>query len=388
MFDNAREVVKVLGFRIRIDPSWYIIAALIIWSLSSTYFPQVLPERDRASLILFSVIAMVGLFASLVLHELAHSLVARHFKLNVGSITLFIFGGVAELERDPESAKSEFWIAIAGPIMSLLLGILFFALADLALNQKAASEILLYLGRINLMLATFNLIPAFPLDGGRVFRSVIWHIKNDVLVATRIASRVGTFFGILLIVMGILAFFASQIVAGMWQVLIGIFIVRVSQASYEDLIVRHTLKNHTVGTLMSPGPLVIEADETLKSLVENVILKHNLSFVPVVDHGKLLGYVDAAMIRTIDQDNWKETKVEDIFVSIDADNTVGIEAKTEDVFDQMVRTGNRKLLVMEHGELSGVISLADLMNFLAIRTSLGLPPASTSTKTGVKTVHA
>ena len=388
MFENAREVVRILGFKIRIDPSWYIIAALLIWSLSGSYFPQVLPEMGRPALILISVIAMVGLFVSLVLHELAHSLVARHFNLNVGSITLFIFGGVAELERDPESARSEFWIAIAGPIMSMLLGILFVVLAGATLNQKAISEVLLYLGRINLMLATFNLIPAFPLDGGRVFRSLIWHIKKDVLAATRIASRVGTFFGILLIGMGIFAFFASQIVIGLWQVLIGIFIIRVSQASYQDLVIRHTLKNHTVETLMTTNPRVIEADETLKSLVENVILKHNVSFIPVMEQDKLLGYVDAAMIQTIDQDNWSETRAGDIYVATDQDNTIATDTPTEEVFDQMVRTGNRKLMITEDGQLTGVISLADLMKFLAIRSSLGLHPASSSAKSGVKPVHA
>ena len=390
MFKNAREIFKLFGFKVRIDPSWLIIAALVVWSLSSSYFPEVLPTVSRTNLIIISLISMIGLFASLILHELAHSLVARRFNLKVGSITLFIFGGVAELERDPESARSEFWIAIAGPLMSLFLGILFLALANITEfegSPSIVSVVFQYLGLINLVLAAFNLIPAFPLDGGRVLRAFLWHIKKDVLWATKLASNVGSVFAIILICLGILSFVSSYLVAGLWQVLIGMFILGASKGSYSDLAMRQTLKNYSVSALMTREPWVASADDTIQCLVDKVMLKRNVSFVPVLDGDNLLGYVDAAMIQTIDKDNWSETRVGDIYAAANEGNTTRAEARTEDVFDKMARTGNRKLLIVDKGQLEGVISLSDLLTFLSIRSGLGLAPDDK--KHGLKhnTVH-
>lgn len=391
MFRNAREVFEVAGFKIRIDPSWFIIAALIVWSLFTVYFPQSLPDVGKGVLFTISLIAMIGLFVSLILHELAHSWVARQFNLNVGSITLFIFGGVAELERDPQSAKSEFWIAIAGPAMSFALGggfLLVAGLLDGAGQKGVVYEVVRYLGNINLVLAIFNLVPAFPLDGGRVLRSILWHIKKDVLAATRTASRVGTMFGFVLVALGILAFFSGQLVVGLWQLLIGMFIIGASRSSYEDLAIRQTLKNYTVSALMTRNPRVVDAGDTVNAIVNNVMLKHNVSFVPVLDGDQLLGYVDAAMIQTIDQENWGQTTAGDIFTAADSTNTVSANEKTEDVFDKMAKTGNRKLLIASNHRLEGVISLADLMHFLSVRSGLGLPPGRSAPAKNKHSLHA
>lgn len=380
MFQNAMEISKLFGIKIRIEPSWLIIAALIVWSLSSSYFPGILPEANQTTLFVISTLSMLGLFVSLILHELSHSLVARRFGLDVGSITLFIFGGVAELERDPESAKSEFWIALAGPVMSLFLGAVCFVVADIIENiqgrNNAVFAIVNYLSFINFVLAIFNLIPAFPLDGGRIFRAILWHLKKDVLGATKIARNVGNFFAFVLIMIGVLAFFSSQLVAGIWQILIGIFILSASNASYNNLIIHQSLKPFTVRALMTRSLWVANVNDSLQHLVDKIMLKNNVSFVPVLDGDTLLGYVDAAMIKTIDQDNWSTTSVGDIFVASDAANTIHADMHTEDVFDLMTGTGNRKLLISDKGKLEGVISLADLLTFLSIRSSLGLKPTA------------
>ena len=375
MFENAREIFNIFGFKIRIDPSWFFVAALIVWSLSTSYFPHELPDASQITLIFISVIAMIGLFISLVIHELAHSLVARKFGLHVGNITLFIFGGVAELERDPDSARSEFWIAIAGPVMSYALGILFLIIAfsiDPTENGSEIVAIVEYLWIINFVLATFNLIPAFPLDGGRMLRAVLWFIKGDVLSATRTACNVGSFFAILLACIGIWLLFSSQFVAGIWQILIGLVILGASKSAYGDMEMRHALKDYTVSSLMTRDPWVADVEDTIQHLVDKVMLKRNVSFVPVLDRDKLLGYVDAAMIQTIDQDNWKDTRVGDIFIAVDDDITTRAEARTEDVFDQMANTGNRKLMIVNNDHLEGVIALSDLLTFLSIRSGLGL----------------
>ncbi|MEO0909249.1 MAG: site-2 protease family protein [Pseudomonadota bacterium] len=375
MFQNAREIFNIFGFKIRIDPSWFFVAALIVWSLSTSYFPQELPQASQISLIFISVIAMIGLFVSLIIHELAHSLVARKFGLHVGNITLFIFGGVAELERDPDSARSEFWIAIAGPVMSYVLGIMFLVITlgvDPSGSRLEVSAILEYLAIINFVLATFNLIPAFPLDGGRVLRAILWFVKGDVLSATRTACNVGSIFAILLACAGMWLLFSSQFVAGIWQILIGLVILGASKSAYDDMEMRYALKDYTVSSLMTRDPWVADVEDTIQHLVDKVMLKRNVSFVPVLDRDRLLGHVDAAMIQTIDQDNWEDTRVGDIFIALDDDIVTRAETRTEDVFDQMVSTGNRKLMIVNNDRLEGVIALSDLLTFLSIRSGLGL----------------
>lgn len=374
MFDNSKEIFSIFGFKIRIAPSWFIIAVLVVWSLSTAYFPSKLENVTRYDVVSLSIISMLGLFISLILHELSHSLVARLFNLKVGSITLFVFGGVAELERDPEDAKSEFWIAIAGPIMSFLLAGAFWILKSMSIRMGASEmvvELFRYLWLVNLVLALFNLVPAFPLDGGRVLRSILWHFKGSVIAATRIAVRFGKFFAIMLITIGVMFLFSSQVVSGLWQILIGLFIFGASSSAYEDLTIRQILKDHTVSALMTRDPWIANVDETVQALVDTVMLRHNVSFIPIVDGKHLLGYVDAAMIQTIDRENWADTELGDIYMPLSSENSSRAEAPIQDVFDKMARSGNRKLLIVKNEMLEGVLSLADLMTYLSIRQSLG-----------------
>lgn len=375
MFQNSKEIFSILGFKIRIDLSWFIIAALIVWSLSNSYFPARLENVSTYDVLSLSVISMLGLFLSLVLHEISHALVARLFNLKVGSITLFIFGGVAELERNPENAKSEFWIAIAGPVMSIFLAGFFYVLKTISVLLDASVmtvELFSYLSLINFVLAVFNLVPAFPLDGGRILRSIIWHFQDNVITATRIATSFGKVFAVILIIMGVLLLFSSQVVAGLWQILIGSFIFGASAAAYEDLKIRHALKDHTVSALMTRHPWVASPEETVQVLIDSVILKHNVSFVPVLENDYVLGYVDASMIKTIDPENWGDTKLGDIYIKLKPENSSRAEVPIQQVFDKMVRSGNRKLLIVKNGMLEGILTLSDLMTYLSIRQELGI----------------
>lgn len=374
MFKNAVDLFEIFGFRIRVDPSWMIIAALIVWSLSTSYFPTELPGLNRFDYIGISTIAMLGLFVSLILHELSHSLVARVFNLKVGGITLFIFGGVAELEQNPRSARSEFWIAIVGPLTSVALAGIFHATQGFLLTVGASPltiSLFKYLALINLVLALFNLVPAFPLDGGRVLRAALWHFKDDLMSATRIASRIGTSFAIFLMIVGVFSLFMSQTVGGLWQMLIGFFILSASRSSYEDLVIKQILKDQTVHSVMTQTPWTAEPGDSVQSLVDNVVLRRNVSFIPVVEGEHLLGYVDAAMVQTIDRENWPSTKLIDIYVASDTGNTFSPDTPMQDIFTQMAKTGNRKILIAREGRLLGVVSFADLMSYLAIRSGLG-----------------
>jgi len=376
MFKHAVNILEIAGFKIRIDPSWLLIAALIVWSLSAAYFPHELPGYSPYYYVALAVIAMLGLFASLILHELSHSLVARRFGLRVGGITLFVFGGVAELEQEPESPKSELWIALAGPAMSLLLAGLFL-IASIMLNGSGISKpleiVFTYLALINFILAVFNLVPAFPLDGGRVLRALLWQYKNDLLWATRIASGFGTVFGIFLIVTGVLSMFSSSSTTGLWQVLIGFFVVNASRSSYRQLMIKTALQDHTVRNLMSSTPQVANASDTVQKTVDELMLRYHKSFIPVMIGNRLVGYVDTTAVNGVARENWPTTRLSEILVPSNPDNTVPTDMPMEELFEKMARSGQRKMLVGQDGKLEGVISLSDLMSYLAIRQGLGSP---------------
>ncbi|WP_394688156.1 site-2 protease family protein [Hoeflea sp.] len=374
MFKNAVQIFEIFGFKLKVDPSWLLIAALIVWSLSTSYFPEVLPGRSGSFYTGLGIVAMLGMFASLILHELSHSLIARSHGLGVGGITLFIFGGVAELEEEPHDPKSEFQIAIAGPLMSLLLAGFFNVASSLSsggLEASIGGAVFGYLALINLVLAVFNLFPAFPLDGGRMLRAVIWGVTGDLLRATRISSRIGTFFGLFLMVSGALAVFGGQGVGGFWQILIGFFILNASNGSYQNLLIKAALRGKTARVLMSETVWTIAADAMISDLVDDVMLRHGVSFVPVLSGERLLGYADIAGARSVDRADWATRRVREITVPLGPDNSVAPDIPLEAVFKALATAARRKLLVVEGDQLLGVISLSDLTHHLALQQELG-----------------
>jgi len=378
MFRNSVQIFEVFGFKLKIDPSWLLIAALIVWSLSTSYFPDVMPGRTSTLYTVLGIVAMLGMFASLILHELSHSLVARSYGLKVGGITLFIFGGVAELEEEPRDPKSEFQIAIAGPLMSLFLAGLFYGASNLVAGGSEigiAAALFGYLALINLMLAMFNLIPAFPLDGGRILRAAIWRMTQDLLRATRISSRIGSVFGLFLMFTGALAVFSGAGIGGLWQILIGFFILNASNGSYQNLLVKTALRGKTAGSLMSELVYTIDAGASIAELVDDVMLRHGVSFVPVLSGDRLLGYADTAGARSVDRQHWPTRKVSEILTETAPDNTVTPATPLDEVFKRMASSARRKLLVAEGYRLVGVISLSDLTHHLALEQEIGANPA-------------
>lgn len=373
MFKNAIDVVKIFGFRIKVDPSWFLIVALIVWSLSTAYFPDALPGYTRADYFLLSILAALGLFGSLILHELSHSLVARRFGVNIAGITLFIFGGVAELEKEPTSAKSEFWIAIAGPVMSLFLGgaaLVISAAIESSGMSPAGAVLFSYLGLINLVLAIFNLVPAFPLDGGRILRAALWAYRGDLMWATRIASKAGSIFGYALVFSGLWALFSGITVGGLWQILIGMFVLSASKGAYQHLVTNEALKGQTVRALMTQQSWMASPTDTLDHVVNGIMLGHNVSFVPVLDGDRLLGYVDTAVVQKIGREEWPRTLIGDAYIAASDINTIPPNTPTQDLMDKITKTGQRKFLVSDGNALLGVITLADLTTYLAISQGL------------------
>lgn len=373
MFGRAYKLFSVYGITVRVDLSWLIIALLITWSLAVGLFPERFVGLPWITYWLMGVVGALGLFLSVILHELSHSLVARRYGIPIKGITLFIFGGVAEMQDEPESPKAEFLMAAAGPIMSLLISAVswgLFHLSDRLLWPLPAIGIFWYLGLINVLLAAFNLIPGFPLDGGRLLRAILWHWNGNLRSATQTAARIGSLFGLLLIALGVFSFLTGSFVSGVWWVLIGMFLRNAAQRSYQQLLVRQSLQGMPVGRFMNPNVVTVQPDTTIEQLVEQYLYTHHYRIYPVVDSGRLVGCVSMRQIKLVPREQWHTATVGSIICSCGRDNTISPQTDAMEVLGLMSRSGSSRLMVVEGERLVGIVTLRDLMKFLAIKMEL------------------
>lgn len=367
--------MSLRGFEVKIDPSWLLIATLITWSLATGYFPFIFPNATGFAYLSMAFVAMILFFGSLILHELAHAVVARRFSMKIRGITLFLFGGVAELGAEPDTPKAELWTALAGPAMSIALAVIFwFAALAMAVFglPEALMAVLAYLALINFVLALFNLVPAFPLDGGRVLRALLWRRHGNLLEATRVASMCGTVFAWLLIALGMLSLFGDAVIGGLWQIVIGLFILSAAKGAYQQQLMTTTMANQTVGSLMSRAVVTTQPDQTLADFVDDIVLAQRVSFVPVVDGTDLLGYVDLETVMGIDRENWAVTRINDVFIARDDTNTVTPDMGAQDLFAHINQSKRRKYLVADGARLLGVISITDMIDFLGLSMQVGV----------------
>ncbi|MCI0366666.1 MAG: site-2 protease family protein [Phycisphaerales bacterium] len=376
MFGPRLKVMRLAGFDLYVDLSWFFIAVLVTWSLASGLFPRLYPELiDRPGVRwAMGVAGALGLFASIVLHELGHAIAARRFGLRMRGITLFIFGGVAELIDEPPDAKSEFVIAIAGPLVSVALGLLFLgiawtgAAAGLTIPTYAVFN---YLGAINLLLVAFNMIPAFPLDGGRVLRAALWAWRGNLRWATRITSKLGALFGIGFIVLGVWRVIAGDFIGGMWWVLIGMFLRQAAQLSYQQLLLRRALEGETVARFMRTDPVVVPPHTTVADLVDRYIYVHHHKLYPVASNGDLLGCVTTRKVKELPREEWGSHTVEELADRCAPENTVTPDTDAMDALAKMNRNGSSRLLVVDdQGHLVGILTLKDLMRFMSVKVEL------------------
>ncbi len=373
MFGKRVTLFKLFGFEVRIDASWLIIAALMLWSLAVGVFPFWYPGLSRGTYWWMGAAGAVGLFGSIIVHELFHSLVARRFGLPMRGITLFVFGGIAEMEQEPQSAKAEFMMAIAGPLASIGIGFVFYALAVAGGGAWPVPVVgvVAYLAWINWILAAFNLIPAFPLDGGRVLRAALWHFKGDLARATRIASGVGATFGVVLMVLGVLQLFTGNFIGAVWWFLIGMFIRGASQMSYQQVLVRTALEGEPLQRFMNVQPITVAPDTSVQDLVDNYIYRYHHRMYPVVGPSReLLGCVTTEQVKTVPRDQWRERRVQEIAQSCSAGNTISPDADAAAVLSKMSKTGNSRLMVVDNGRLIGLVSSRDLTQFLSTKLEL------------------
>jgi Zn-dependent protease/predicted transcriptional regulator len=373
MFTRRVELFRLMGFAVHVDASWLILAVLMTWSLAVSVFPAAHADLATRTHWIMGACAMIGLFASILLHELAHALVARGYGIPMKGITLFIFGGVAEMESEPRSGSVEFPIAAAGPFASAAMALACFGLerAGLSLGWPAAvNGVLEYLGLINLVLVAFNLVPAFPLDGGRMLRAGLWGWTGNLHWATRVSASLGAAFGLLLIAVGFLVFAMGNFIGGLWWFLIGMFLRNAAQMSYQQVLIRGALEGETVASVMHPDPVTVSPLTTVRQLVEDYMYRHHHKMFPVVRNGDLLGCVTLQNVRHVPRAEWDERHVSDLVQGRSPENLIDASEDAIRALSKMSRTGRSRMMVTQGGRLVGVIARSDLLRLLALKIEL------------------
>jgi len=373
MFGKRFTLFKIFGFQVWIDFSWLILGLLITWSLASGLFPQTVRGLTPTAYWLMGAAGAVGMLFSIVFHELCHSLVARRFGLTMRGITLFIFGGVAEMTEEPPSPRAEFFMAAAGPLSSIVLGLVMFGVRLIGRGSawpRSITGIIGYLAFINLVLAGFNLLPAFPLDGGRVLRSILWGMKNNIRWATRISSQIGAGFSAILMVVGVFDVVIGNFIGGIWMFLIGMFLRGASQSSYQQLVVRTALEGETVRMYMVPDPVTVSPSISVETLIEDYIYKHHYKLYPVVDNGRLVGCVTLDQVKGIPREERATRKIGEIARACSVQNTIGPQEDALKALSIMSRANASRLMVVEGDRLVGVIALKDIMKLLSLKIDL------------------
>lgn len=364
MFGKGIRLFSLLGFEVRIDFSWLFLAALVAWSLARGLFPYYVPGLSPLTYWLMGAGGVVGLLVSIVLHEFCHSLVARRYGLPIGGISLFLFGGVAQMEEEPPSAKSEFLMAVAGPASSMVLAGLFHLLEGFGEGNGWPIwlvGLLFYLAYLNLVLAIFNLMPAYPLDGGRMLRAALWGWRDDLHGATRLAAAIGRGFGFVLIVLGVASVLNGFVVSGLWWALIGMFVRAAAENSYRQLVIREGLAGRPVRRFMSPAPVTVEPAVTLRHFFDDYVARHHHRLYPVTEGERLVGYMTLAATRGVPMAEWERHAVREFMRAVDDQTSIAAGADATRALALMLRTGNSRLVVTEEGRLAGVLTFRDLM---------------------------
>jgi Zn-dependent protease len=366
---------RIAGIELGLHYSWLIIAALITFSLFA-HFRLVDPEWSTAVVTAAAVTTGILFFSGLFSHDQAQSLVAKAHGIPIRGITLFLFGGMAQIEKEASEAGTEFWIAIAGPLTSFGLGALLLGIA-LATGWAFQSTpttpgvaVLVWLGYINIALAVFNLLPGFPMDGGRVLRSVVWKLTGSVERATRVAARVGQGFAILLIAYGILRVFAGGDMGGLWLALIGWFLLQAASSSYWQMQSDVLLRGLQVRDVMNRDCTRLPASLSVRQFVDDYLLRQGSRCYIVADDGHLLGLLSPADVRTVDEQRWPQLTVREIMRPSNKVHSVQPEMPASEAIEMMARENVNQLPVTEAGELQGMVSRGTVMQVLKSRSEL------------------
>jgi Zn-dependent protease/CBS domain-containing protein len=373
MLRGGIPIGKLFGISLRLNYSWFIVFILVTLALSASYFPSQYPDWSLTTRILAGVITSLLFFGSVLAHELMHSIVSQRLGIPVRSITLFIFGGVAEISEEPKQPKHEFWMALAGPLTSLVVGGIFWAiwflLKDTAVFIKA---IAFWLGWINIYLAGFNLIPGFPLDGGRVLRSILWWRSGNLRNSTKIASNIGRGVGYLFIFGGIWLIFFGNWFNGLWLAFIGWFLENAAIGSYRQLALTEMLRGHKVSEVMSRECLTVSQELTVEQLVNDHILASGTRCFPVVADGRVSGLVTIHSVKAVPRDQWQTKTVKEIMTPLEDLKWVRPDQDLASVLGMLTEGDINQVPVVEDKEIIGMIARDNLLSFISVRGELGM----------------
>lgn len=383
---------SIFGIRINLDWSWLFIFLLVTWNLAAGVFPPLHPNWGLGLTWGVAVAASLLFFASVLIHELSHSLVAKATGLPVRNITLFLFGGVSNIEREPTSPRMEFLMAIVGPLASILLGLFFMALGVVRLGGRNAlalppteiiarldplSTLLLWLGPINILVGVFNLIPGFPLDGGRILRSILWAITKNLRKATNWAAGVGQVIAWLFIVGGIamafgvrLPIFGTGLIGGLWLAFIGWFLNGSAVASRQQVMIQHLLEDVPVSRLMRFDVLTVPPELPVSSLVYDLLMSSGERSFPVMTDGRLVGMVCLQDVRKFSPKDWDHTAVSEVMTPADQLAVTSPEENAGDALDKLTRRDIRQVPVVQQGKLVGLLRRRDIIRWLQIQSEL------------------
>jgi Zn-dependent protease/CBS domain-containing protein len=363
------QIARVFGVPIYVHFSWVVIFGLITWTLATGYFPAHYPDLPASSHWAKGLVASALFFVSILLHELGHAVMALRHGIPIRSITLFIFGGVAAMERDPPDGSTEFKIAVMGPVVSLALAGLFQVAASLGALGDSARAVARYLAMINLVLALFNLVPAFPLDGGRILRGLLWR-KSGRAGATRIAAGAGSFFAYFLIISGVFRLLGGAGIEGVWSILLGWFLKDAATGAYQGVRLEETLKGVAVRDAMVSDVATLPAHLTLAEAADDYFAKTGFGGYPVVRNDQAVGLLGLRDILRVPPEEREATSVQAAMTPLSEDIVIGPEAPLRDALARMLAKGTGRLLVMDAGRLVGLLPLSAVLRHVRVREQL------------------
>lgn len=375
--NHSLRISRVAGIDIYIHFSWIIALILFTVSLASSWFPHIYPHASVTNYLILGLIASLLLFLSVLLHELGHSLVARAHGLPVKNIVLFIFGGVSNIEEEASSASVEFKVATIGPLISLFIaGICFLLWLPLRFTPSPIEGILQVLWLSNLLLGLFNLLPGFPLDGGRILKAILWKFTGNPIKATRTAANVGMVIAYLLIVWGIFQFFYGNTLNGIWIGFIGWFLLSASLAERTQSTFEAAFSGVDVGQVMSKDPLTVPANISLQRLIDEYLLPEGLPSALVMQSNNLAGLITLANIRQIPRENWPQTPIGLVMTPVDRLPVLSPQQSLKKALQLLTEANTDQLPVVQNGHLMGILSREELIRSLQVRRSLGLNRAA------------
>jgi Zn-dependent protease/CBS domain-containing protein len=366
MFRHTVPLGRIFGISIDLDYSWFLVFGLLTWVLAVSYYPAEFKNWSPAEYWLMGAVTAIMLFVSVLLHELGHSVVAKRFGIDVPRITLFIFGGVSQIATEPTSAATEFWIAAAGPAVSFVLAAIFWELRPVFSGVSPFLALVKYLAMLNLVLGAFNLIPGFPLDGGRVFRAVVWGFTGNFHRATSIAAFTGRLFGFGLIVLGVWQALSGDFFNGLWTGFIGWYLESAASGQIQQQTMKDLLAGHTVSEAMSRDCARVSGDLTLQELVDNHILAGGVRCFVVSRGDETVGLLTLSDLTKVPRSSWPTTTVEQAMTPSDKLISTAANVEVWPAIENMSRNGINQMPVVEGRKIIGMVSRDDLVHYLGI----------------------